>query len=116
MTVRKRATKKDWVDSDEAPELTGEEASRPDAIWRIGGRRVTPERGRAAFKARLGKRQVNMFLDRAVVEHFKEKAGGRGYQTLINETLKEAIGREELEKSLRRIVREELRRAKSITR
>jgi uncharacterized protein (DUF4415 family) len=116
MTARKRASKAKWVDPDEAAELTGEELARADAVWRIGGKVVSAEQGRAAFKARLGKRQINMFLDRAVIEHFKEKAGGRGYQTLINEALREAIGREDLEKSLRRIVREELRRSKRATR
>ena len=31
------------------------------------------------------KQRVNIFLDGAVIEHFKSKAGERGYQTLINE-------------------------------
>ena len=30
------------------------------------------------------KQRVNIFLDGAVIEHFKTKAGERGYQTLIN--------------------------------
>jgi hypothetical protein len=40
----------------------------------------------------------------------KAKAGERGYQTLINDTLREAIQRSDLEETLRRIVREELQR------
>ena len=31
------------------------------------------------------KRRINIFLDSATLEYFKDKAGGRGYQTLINE-------------------------------
>jgi len=54
---------------------------------------------------------VNIFLDGAVVEHFKAKAGDRGYQTLINEALKQAIHAESLEGIVRKTIREELRRA-----
>lgn len=47
----------------------------------------------------------------AVIEYFKAKAGGRGYQTLINEALREAIDRESIETMLRHVMREELQRA-----
>ena len=57
------------------------------------------------------KQRVNIFLDGAVVEHFKSKAGDRGYQTLINEALKQAIQAETLEGIVRKAIREELRRA-----
>lgn len=57
------------------------------------------------------KQRVNIFLDGAVIEHFKAKAGARGYQTLINETLKQAIQAENLEGVIRKTIREELRRA-----
>ncbi|MFT7722746.1 MAG: BrnA antitoxin family protein [Roseateles sp.] len=57
------------------------------------------------------KQRVNLFLDGAVVEHFKAKAGARGYQTLINEALKQAIQAETLEGVVRKAIREELRRA-----
>ncbi|MDE0460629.1 MAG: hypothetical protein OXI15_25360 [Chromatiales bacterium] len=43
-----------------------------------------------------------------VVDYFKSRAGKRGYQTLINETLRRAAEREELEDALRRVLREEL--------
>lgn len=56
------------------------------------------------------KQRVNIFLDGAVIEHFKAKAGERGYQTLINEALKQAIQAETIEKVVRRAIREELRR------
>ena len=48
-----------------------------------------------------------MYLDMTVVEHFRSRAGGRGYQTLINEALKQAIDQEKLEDVLRRVIREE---------
>ncbi len=58
------------------------------------------------FTAR-GKTRLTMYLDMAVVEHFRSRAGGRGYQTLINEALKQAIDQEKLEDVLRRVIREE---------
>ena len=57
------------------------------------------------------KQRVNIFLDGAVIEHYKSKAGDRGYQTLINEALKQAIQAESLEGIVRKTIREELRRA-----
>ena len=55
------------------------------------------------------KQRVNIYLDREIVEHFKQRAGGRGYQTLLNEALKQAIQQDRLEDTLRRVIREELR-------
>lgn len=56
-----------------------------------------------------GKTRLTMYLDMAVVEYFRSRAGGRGYQTLINEALKQAIEQESLEDVLRRVIREEAR-------
>ena len=67
---------------------------------------------RARFRVNLQdaprKQRVNIMLDTGVIAFFKTKAGERGYQTLINETLKQAMHQEEIEIILRRIVREEL--------
>jgi hypothetical protein len=49
-----------------------------------------------------------MYLDADIVAFFKARAGGRGYQTLINDTLRGSIRSEDLEMLLRRIIREEL--------
>jgi uncharacterized protein (DUF4415 family) len=56
------------------------------------------------------KQRVNIFLDGAVIEHFKAKAGDRGYQALINETLKQAMQAEGIEGVVRKTIHEELRR------
>jgi uncharacterized protein (DUF4415 family) len=68
---------------------------------------------RATFRVGLKpvprKRRVTMLLDTGLVEYFKAQAGERGYQTLINETLRQAMEGDELEKRLRRIIREEMR-------
>ncbi len=54
------------------------------------------------------KQRVTIMLDTGLIEYFKTQAGERGYQTLINETLRQAVEREALVDTLRRVVREEL--------
>lgn len=63
-----------------------------------------------------GKTRVTIRLDDDVLDWFRDevdKAGGGNYQTLINLALREHVSRsrEPLEKTLRRVIREELRRA-----
>ena len=63
-----------------------------------------------------GKTRITIRLDDVVVEWFKaqvEATGGGNYQTLINAALREHMRRadEPLEKTLRRVLREELKRA-----
>jgi uncharacterized protein (DUF4415 family) len=75
-----------------------------------GGRRNNPaSANRAESEEPRGKIRLTMYLDLAVVEYFRSRAGGRGYQTLINEALKQAIEQERLEDVLRRVLREESR-------
>jgi len=83
------------IDLSDIPEVTEEQMEQ--AVLRIGGESVP-----------RGKVRVTMFLDAAIVAYFKAQAGGRGYQTLINETLKENIRGHDLETILRRVIREEL--------
>jgi uncharacterized protein (DUF4415 family) len=63
-----------------------------------------------------GKVRITIRLDAEIIEHFKRRVndlGGGNYQTLINDVLKQHVRGEDqaLEKRLRRIIREELRRA-----
>jgi uncharacterized protein (DUF4415 family) len=65
-----------------------------------------------------GKTRITIRLDDEVLAWFREQvhaAGGGNYQTLINEALRQHIQqqREPLETTLRRVVREELERAKN---
>ena len=82
---------------DEAPELT------------------PADLGTARFRINLQdaprKQRVNIMLDTGVISCFKARAGARGYQTLINETLKQAIRQEDLESLIRRVIRDELKHA-----
>jgi uncharacterized protein (DUF4415 family) len=60
-----------------------------------------------------GKTRITIRIDNAVLGWFRAKvhhAGGGSYQTLMNEALREHIERQGLERMLRRVVKEELRR------
>lgn len=56
------------------------------------------------------KQRINIYLDATIVEHFKKKAGARGYQTLINEELRQSMRRESLEQTVRKAVRDEFKK------
>ena len=98
------ASKTDWprikamrdadIDLSDIPEVTAEKAAH--GVVRVAGK-VVPR----------GKTRLTMYLDSAIVEFFKARAGARGYQTLINEALKQAIEHESLQDTLRRVIREE---------
>ncbi|ODS93655.1 MAG: hypothetical protein ABS45_01415 [Comamonas sp. SCN 65-56] len=62
-----------------------------------------------AVRERLGKQRVSIMLDGEVLAFFRAKAGERGYQTLINQALHDAMSGERLEATLRRVIREEMR-------
>ena len=63
-----------------------------------------------------GKMRITIRLDEDVISWFRaqvEKAGGGNYQTLMNQALRQHIARtrEPLEETLRRVIREEIKRA-----
>jgi len=70
----------------------------------------------AVVPAPAGKTRVTIRLDSDVLDWFRDqvdKAGGGSYQSLINLALRDFVSRskEPLEETLRRVIREELRRA-----
>ncbi len=88
-------------DEDEYPEVTQSDLDR--ATFRVG------------LKPAPRKRRVTIMLDTILIEYFRAKAGGRGYQTLINDALRQSVKRDDLEETLRRIIREELTNTQSVT-
>lgn len=92
--------------SEEAPKLTQADFDR--TRLRVGGKDASRAEWQAAVQARVGKQRINIMLDIPIVEHFKALAGDRGYQTLINNTLRRVIETGHIEADLRRIIREEL--------
>lgn len=99
MTERKRDSKGNWIDPDDAPEW-------PDEVWdraqfSIGGKVIRPATGTLTRRGRppIGdepKQQVTLRLPREVISHFK--AGGPGWQSRISNAL-ERIARKDRRKS-----------------
>ena len=60
-----------------------------------------------------GKTRITILIDGDVLAAFRARAKdtGRGYQTAMNQALREYLANDELERRLRRIVREEIRDA-----
>jgi uncharacterized protein (DUF4415 family) len=77
------ASKPEWVDPDDAPELTDEWFDKAD--FKIG--RKVIRRGRPVGSA---KRLVSLRIDQAVLDRFR--ADGPGWQSRINEALRKAAG------------------------
>jgi uncharacterized protein (DUF4415 family) len=70
-------------------------------------------RKRVEGRVALPKKRVTLYLDAALVERFKKMAGERGYQTLINETLKSSLQHSDMEATIRKVIREELKPRKA---
>ena len=71
---------------------------------------------RGPVRKSKGKTRITMYLDDDVIEAFRTKgdATGRGYQSLINDSLREYIAKESKPvdaTTLRHILREELKQA-----
>ena len=71
---------------------------------------------RGAVIAPQGKTRITIYLDDSVVAGFKQRAeaAGKGYQTLINDTLTAALAESDAPvtvSNLRKILREELHAA-----
>lgn len=70
-------------------------------------------RQRVAGRVVQPKKRVTLYLDAALVDRFKRMAGDRGYQTLINETLKSSVQQADIAETLRQVIREEMRSQKA---
>ncbi len=71
---------------------------------------------RGAVIPQRGKTRITIFLDDDILEKFRERAdnAGRGYQTMINEALRDYLSKSSRpldEATLRRVLREELQHA-----
>ena len=90
MTAKRKSTKPDWIDPDDAPELTPELAAR--AQISVGGKVVREATGTLTKRGRppIGsqpKEQVTLRLPVEVLDYFK--AEGPGWQTRVSEVLEQ---------------------------
>ena len=99
-------TKTSVTFDDDAPKLTQAHFDR--AKFRVGSKKVNRATWQSAARARIGKQRISIMLDMPIVEHYKAVAGERGYQTLINDTLRRAVEGEHFVADMRSVIREEL--------
>jgi uncharacterized protein (DUF4415 family) len=72
---------------------------------------------RGAVIPQTGKNRITIYIDDDVLEAFRERgdASGKGYQTMMNQALREYLDKVKPpldEETLRRVIQEELRAAK----
>lgn len=105
--MKQTSSTKTPVTSDgDAPKLT--QADFDHAKMHVAGRNVKRAEWQTAVRAGVGKQRINIMLDTPIITHFKARAGNRGYQTLINDSLRRLIETGHLEADLQRVIREEL--------
>jgi uncharacterized protein (DUF4415 family) len=61
-----------------------------------------------AVRGRIAKQRISIMLDAPIIARYKAIAGERGYQTLINDTLRRAVEGEYFVQAMRNAIREEL--------
>ena len=98
----------DWAAVDAAPKASVPDNDSPE-LTRVLAAQLRPLAD-ALPDFSTGKTRITIHLDDAVLQAYKARAGGRGYQTLINETLRDAMRNEQLTALVRAVVREELHR------
>lgn len=93
--------------NDDAPPVSATDLRR--AKLRVGGKDVGADEFKSALQNVLGKQRISIMLDSSIIAYYKAKAGDRGgYQTMINQALHHAMQGEQIESTLRRVIREEL--------
>jgi uncharacterized protein (DUF4415 family) len=91
---------------DEAPALS--QANFDGASFRIGKQNVSRSEWQTAVRGRIAKQRISIMLDAPIIARYKAIAGERGYQTLINDTLRRAVEGEHFVQEMRNAIREEL--------
>jgi uncharacterized protein (DUF4415 family) len=94
MPVKKRATRRGWVDPDDAPEWTQQQFDRAEVA--VGGKVIAPAQGtltrpRGRPKKADAKVHIHIRLSPQVLGHFR--ATGPGWQRRIDEVLRRWVKR-----------------------
>jgi uncharacterized protein (DUF4415 family) len=107
MAMKQTSTTKTVATSeDEAPPLS--QANFDGASFRIGKKVVSRSEWQTAVRGRVAKQRISIMLDAPIIARYKAIAGERGYQTLINDTLRRAVEGEHFVQDMRNAIREEL--------
>jgi uncharacterized protein (DUF4415 family) len=96
----------DWAAVDAAPKARAADDDSPE-LTRAQAAQLRPL-GDVLPDFSGGKTRITINLDDAVLQAYKARAGGRGYQTLINDTLRRELQLDAVKQALREVIREEL--------
>jgi uncharacterized protein (DUF4415 family) len=99
-------TKTLGISKDDAPALS--QANFDRAKFRVGKQNVSRGEWQKAVRGRIAKQRISIMLDAPIIARYKAIAGERGYQTLINDTLRRAVEGEYFVQAMRNAIREEL--------
>lgn len=99
----------DWAAVDAAPKADAPDADSPE----LTAAQVADLRPLEKVLPALStaKTRITIMLDDTVLAAYKARAGGRGYQTLINEALRRGLEADAIKEALRQVIREELHAA-----
>jgi uncharacterized protein (DUF4415 family) len=96
MSGKRGGTKRPWRDPDDAPEFTARDLER--ARWAIGDRPVSRQEAAAAIRNTIKRGRPPVAAPRTMVSLRLEpdvlaalRATGRGWQTRVNDLLREAV-------------------------
>ncbi len=107
MAMKQTSTTKTLATSeDDAPALS--QANFDGASYRIGKQHVSRSEWQRAVRGRIAKQRISIMLDAPIIARYKAIAGERGYQTLINDTLRRAVQGEHFVQDMRNAIRAEL--------
>ena len=99
-------TKTSAISDDDAPALSQAQFDR--AKFRVGKQNVNRGEWQKAVRGRIAKQRISIMLDAPIIARYKAIAGERGYQTLINDTLRRAVEGDYFVQEMRNAIREEL--------
>jgi uncharacterized protein (DUF4415 family) len=89
MNEKLQNTKVDWIDEDDAPELTAADFDR--GVWHIGNQQISEIEGKAAFKVALKKQEITIELEPDVLAWCETQATHKNFQTLVNAILRDVM-------------------------
>ena len=95
----------DWAAVDAAPKASKPDADSPE-LTAVQALQLRPL-GDVLPGFSTGKTRITIHIDDVVLQAYKARAGGRGYQTLINEALKRGLAADAIKQALRDVIREE---------
>jgi uncharacterized protein (DUF4415 family) len=96
----------EWAAVDDAPLVDASDADSPELTSAEAAQLRPLGEVLPMFSTR--KTRITIKLDDAVLQAYKARAGGHGYQTLINETLRRGLQADAVKEALREVIREEL--------